>query len=330
MENEDITLEHDEEAHQPLTSGFVAVLYGKAAFNLLASLACFFFIASMLFKPAVRNNPHNLFVIFMILPDGVNTFIKALANLFVANNHGVKWFPPGDYFYSYYYHIDLFFWMFNYAYPLIILTYEIEYQVQCYRNAKWVSPPTIHEVSKQVTVVFLCAIFVSLLVFLPDISHITDERRAEGEGDVSLPGGWFNSLSFIWIALSSTTMPVAYVLFERIRIWKRKLLPETERTKVLSLFFLRVTIIFVLFYGPSVVLTYQRSRMDDDPVAVFWVDTILGILAACQALPTLFVIWRLKGDIREAVKTAWGNTFGRLCCCCSFFSTTPHPMSLLG
>lgn len=83
----------------------------------------------------------------------------------------------------------------------------------------------------------------------------------------------------------------------------------------MSIFFMRVVIIFVLFHIPNVLLTNQRQRMNDDSAAAFWVDTILGILAACQALTTLYIIW-LKDDVQAVVNNTWNKTFGRICTCC--------------
>lgn len=155
---DDISSLKDEETTQPLSAGFVAVIYCKAAFNLLASAACFFFIFAMIADKKIRHNAYNLYVVFMILPDGINTFFRVLTNIFIAVNHGVKWFPPG------YYYSDLFFWMFYYIsnfYTNTVVTYEIDKLVRSSHQGKRVPPPTIRKVLIQVTTVYLfCIIHV--------------------------------------------------------------------------------------------------------------------------------------------------------------------------
>ncbi|CAJ1939969.1 unnamed protein product [Cylindrotheca closterium] len=55
---------------------------------------------------------------------------------------------------------------------------------------------------------------------------------------------------------------------------------------------------------------------DEYSDGAFALDTVLGVLAACQALTTLYMIW-LKYDIRVAVKETWNKAFGRICCRCT-------------
>lgn len=303
----------DDSEAKPLSTAFVVVIYGKVVFNLVASLACFFFIAAILSKPKIRSKAYNLYVVFMILPDGINTFFRVLTNLFIASEHGIKWFPPG------YYYFDLFFWMFYYMsnfYTNALVTYEINKLVEHSNRGKRLPVPKVQKVCKQVAAVYLFAASIAALMVLPvpfAIFHITDERRGEGTVGGG-PDGWFTFSIATLIVSVLIMIPSFYVVFIRIQMWRKKLLPPEGRTRVLTLFFLRVVIIFLLFYIPNLLLTVFRNRMDDESTGAFVTDTILGILAACQALTTLYMI-RLKDDIRNTISATWNDSFGRLICC---------------
>ncbi|CAJ1939949.1 unnamed protein product [Cylindrotheca closterium] len=312
MEDEDAG-DVDEDV-QPLSTAFVAILYGKALINLVASFACFFFIAAMLSKPTIRNNSYNLYVVFMIFPDGINTLFRVLTNVFLALNHGVHWYPPG------FHYLDLFFWMFYYVcnfYLNVFVTFEINKLVEHCHRGRRIPVLKLQRTRRQIAGVYFFSACIASLMVLPfpfALYHIIDDRRGKGRTG-SGPNGWYSFDVATYIFLLIMAVPVSFVLLVAVRMWIKKLLPKRGRLRVLTLFFLRVIILFIVFYVPATTLTYRRSNMEDEySGGAFALDTVLGVLAACQALTTLYMIW-LKYDIRVAVKETWNKTFGRIICC---------------
>ncbi|CAJ1939967.1 unnamed protein product [Cylindrotheca closterium] len=314
MEDED-AVDVDENI-QPLSTAFVAVLYGKALINLVASFVCFFFIAAMLSKPTIRNNSYNLYVVFMIFPDGINTLFRVLTNMFLGLNRGVHWYPPG------FYYLDLFFWMFYYTcnfYLNVFVTFEINKLVEHCHRGRRIPVLKLQRTRRQIAGVYFFSACIASLMVLPvpfALYHITDDRRGKGKSG-SGPNGWYSFDVATYIFLLIMAVPVSFVFLVAVRMWIKKLLPKRGRLRVLTLFFLRVIILFSVFYIPVILLTSKRNNMEDEySGGALALDTVLGVLAAFQALTTLYMIW-LKYDIRVAVKETWNKTFGRLCCRCT-------------
>jgi len=98
-------------------------------------------------------------------------------------------------------------------------------------------------------------------------------------------------------------------------MWRKKLLPKSGKTRALSLFFMRIIIVYFLLYIPNTTLTAFLQDLPGGPKVQFWVSAVMGILTAAQAFVNVYLIY-YKDDIRVAVNEAWDVTFGRCCCAC--------------
>ncbi|KAL3941324.1 MAG: hypothetical protein SGBAC_004298 [Bacillariaceae sp.] len=283
----------------------------KAVISLITSLIHFFFLYALLRKEKIRQSSYNVYIIFLILPDAfVNLTSHGLFNAFVALNGGKDVFPPG------YYYLDVWSWFFYYYANCFlngVVAYEINNLVLRSYARKRTNPPSLARVYKQVAAVYVLATILALFMVVPypwALYTITDSLKGKGH----LGGEVFDETTAMAIGFGIMLLPMFYVVFIRLRIWWGNLLPKRGRTRALSLFFMRILVVFLIFYLPNTVLVALLPEVPD-PDAKYWISIMMGFFTAGQGLINLSLLY-LKDDISEAVKEAWNLTFGRCCCAC--------------
>ncbi|KAL3941325.1 MAG: hypothetical protein SGBAC_004299 [Bacillariaceae sp.] len=283
----------------------------KAVISLITSLIHFFFLYALLRKEKIRQSSYNVYIIFLILPDAfVNFTSHGLFNGFVALNGGNDVFPPG------YYYVDVWSWFFYYNANCFlngVVAYEINNLVLRSYARKRTNPPSLSRVYKQVAAVYLLATMAGLVMVVPypwALYTITDSLKGKGE----MGGEVFDETTATGIGFGFMLLPMVYVVIVRIRIWWRDLLPKSGRTRTLSLFFMRIIIVFLIFYLPNTTLSALLPIVPD-PNAKYWISVMMGLLTAGQGLVNLYMVY-LKDDIREAVNEACRLSFGQCCRAC--------------
>ncbi|CAJ1953214.1 unnamed protein product [Cylindrotheca closterium] len=282
-----------------------------SALNYGASILCLFVFVSIMSNPKTRTNAFNLYVGFMIFPDSL--YAMTMGFLYLSKALGLPLFPP--------YEVTVYVYFLNFLvnfYSNGVVVHEINKLIQQSNNRQRTQLPDISRVYKQMAAVYLYGVFLATWAILPvswSLYHIIDQDK--GEGDLgSPPGGPVSRLAAIAIAYGSVIIPTGYVIYVSIRVWRKKLLPRKGKTRTLSLFFMRVIIVFVVFYFPNTATTVLQSGMETAS-GIFWIRVVRGLLAAGQVYTTIYLISR-KDDIRRATIEAYNKTFGTVCCKLSY------------
>mmetsp|Transcript_4583 Transcript_4583/g.10838 ORF Transcript_4583/g.10838 Transcript_4583/m.10838 type:complete len:394 (-) Transcript_4583:223-1404(-) len=278
--------------------------------NFGASFSCLFVIAAILISnKTTRKSPFNVYVLFLMLPDALFTMING--GHYASRALETSLTPP--------YEVSSFGFFFYFAcnfYTNGVVTFEVHKLITQSNKRQRTPPPDLRRVYTQVATAYFLTTILALWAALPvswSLSHISN--REEGEGTMgSPPGGTFSYLAGVILAYALVVIPPSsYVVFVSIRVWRKKLLPRKGRTRALSLFFLRVIVVFVLFYFPNLMLTVVQYRADNSPSTVFWVRIARGLLNTGQAFTTLYLV-SAKDDIREVIVHAYSKTIGQVCC----------------
>jgi len=291
------------------TPGFSLV----ALCNFLASFTSFFFFVVMLLNRKIRSNPYDFYIIWLIFPDALNTILIGLKYTFFSVNQEIL-MPTG--FYEVRIFVYFFYFVTNF-YLNAIVAYEVNTLADGSYHRRKVQPPTMAKVYKQVGGIYLFAILVGLWAILPvswSIFHFEDATRAKtilGSG----PSGVISQGTAMIIFGGFVLIPHSYVFYVRIRIAVKKLLPKEGRTRVLSLFLMRILVVFVVFYIPSTALStaFIGNNSKGDTSLYYWMQIVIGILTACQAAVTVYMV-SLKDDIRQAVHETFPKIFKPFCC----------------
>eukprot|EP00547_Thalassionema_nitzschioides_P013810 CAMPEP_0194247922 /NCGR_PEP_ID=MMETSP0158-20130606/17216_1 /TAXON_ID=33649 /ORGANISM="Thalassionema nitzschioides, Strain L26-B" /LENGTH=226 /DNA_ID=CAMNT_0038984077 /DNA_START=502 /DNA_END=1179 /DNA_ORIENTATION=+ len=104
------------------------------------------------------------------------------------------------------------------------------------------------------------------------------------------------------IAFSFIILPTAYVMYVKVSIWRQKLLPQRGRTRILSLYFLRILVLFFGFYFPTVAIAAVYSSSPKKMTLHYVAAITLSFLFVFQALTAMYMVTQ-KPDIRKAVQS---------------------------
>ena len=214
---------------------WILVRFVVACCNFLAAVLCMFAFQALIRRQSIRKSPYNIYVIFLLFPDAINNLLTMFWNVFYQP------FPQG------YYEVSMFVWFFYFLsnfYLNAVVAYEIYTLAVASSRRQKISRPMTKRAWKQVAVVYSFACAVSAWFVLPyKWSPMDIDDGPKGSLRYGSPnGGVFGPLAMPLIGFGLISIPIIFVLYVRIRIARYKLLPKRGRTRVLSLFFLRIII----------------------------------------------------------------------------------------
>jgi len=166
-----------------------------------------------------------------------------------------------------------------------VIVYQIHWVLRQSHHCIRVPPPTIRQVCRQAALIYA---FASLgfawafLLYYRGLIYFSLDQVVN-----------------IWIGTRVILVapPLIYVTYVYIDVWYRKLLPKSGRTRVLSLYFLRVIIVFLVTWVPYFILyeiawnvTHSRWMV----IVSYYLGSIQGTLSVVVALS--------KPDIQRAVR----------------------------
>jgi len=259
--------------------------------SLVATIGCFHFIVSILSRKSIRNNAFNLYVVFLIFPDGLKTLSAVTGNVLIAFTCGLP---------DWYWYVNNFvgsFYYFSNFYLNCCVAYEIYTMVEESHRLRRTQPPTMRKVFLQVGCVYSLSVLVALWAIL-DVpwSWYTVKTQDFGSSD----GGLFSKSGSMTFCIILILVPILFVIALRVRIWSKKLIQNEGRTRTLYQFFDRITIVFIAMYIPGTALIFAMSKLDMDGNAYYWLFVCLDMIKATQAFITLYIV-SSKEDIWNAV-----------------------------
>ena len=171
---------------------------------------------------------------------------------------------------------------------------------------KRVQVPSRRQVIKEVIVVYAyCMCLASLGLIKNDWLpyHI---GTGKGLGCIPVQVDLESSL-FFWLCFCPlfVFIPIFGIVWITWQVYKQKLLPRTGRIRQLSLFFMRLIFIFLLFWVPTALLKFLFGPFLDP-----WVEFAAGSWSHMQGVSSAILTF-LKPDIAEATKQMLYSCF---CC----------------
>jgi hypothetical protein len=239
-------------------------------------LACMVLILGILRSAKARAQGYNLYLVFLAVPDAtfnlfsfcrniVNLSGNQLSNPMGGTVHALEWF-----------HTAANMWL------NAFIVYQIHTMLLKAQRFERTAPPTVRQVLCQVAVFYFFAGLWAAwsLVLLLQGSNIFENTDA----------AWLTSKALMCCP------PFLYTLGACLHVWWKKLLPSKGRTRILSLYFLRVVLVFLLTWVPFLILvdvTYYKT-------ASLWMLGLAYYFASLQGLLSAVVAMG-KPDIKRAV-----------------------------
>jgi hypothetical protein len=247
-----------------------------SAFCAITFIACFILIVAILSSKKARAQGYNLYLVFLAIPDAlfnlfsfgrniVNISGNQLSNPMGGTVHALEWF-----------HTAANFWL------NAFIIFQIHTMLQKARKFVRTPPPTTKQVLIQVgSIYFFAALWAAWsLILLLQGSNI------------------FSNTNAAWLVSKSLMCgpPFLYTILACTHVWWNKLLPSKGRTRVLSLYFLRVVLVFLLTWVPFLILvdvTYYKT-------ASLWMLGLAYYFASLQGFLSVVVALG-KPDVKRAV-----------------------------
>ena len=266
------------------------------ACNLLAVLGCLYTMAAILSNKGTRRVSFNLCVVFLLIPDAIN---NAVIFVFGMYRYECGRVPKNI---SNAYDMNVFFYYFANFSMNALIAVEIYSILEQSKRRRRLGAPSMKRTLLRAMGVYTFAILFSAWGAV-DVSWSWWNRRRSKFGSPP-PNGVFSETEAIALAGSLMVAFIVFVLVIRILIRRRDLLPKSGQTRVLSLFFERIVVVFFVFYVPTLVLlistvTLLRKGSPWD-ASYFWIERTLHLLSALQVFVTLGVVVQ-KPDLRSVI-----------------------------
>jgi len=272
-------------------------------------LCAFFVIGVILLSKKTRTNGYNVYTSFLLLPDALVLGSYCITRLHSAinNNFGFNLISCQIYNTATigYYTCNL--------YLNALVAYEIYTLASRSYARQRVKPITLQKVYVQIFCVYLWGLLFAQWGTL-DVYWSYIDIRAEMSCALkygSPRDGFFTEKWAIVFSYVVFFPPLLYVAFVRFQLWHKKLLPVSGKTRVLSLYFMRIVVVFFCFYLTNIVLISLIAIQETPPTMKdlrrkFWFFQFYYIVCLCQCLVTIrFAL--TKDDIMNAVKSALGQ-----------------------
>lgn len=240
----------------------------------------------------IRTNSYNLYLIYLMIPDIIFNLFCAVTCAWLAANDGFQhaWICN---FQSVY----LVFGVCANSWINGIIAYEVFKMLHISNAGQRYHPPSLRMVTRNALLVYAGAIFLSLwgVVSFPWLPHETNLQN----GMYCIPLEYNRaSVIFFWLAYFPffCAIPLFFCVWATAYAIWYKLLPPSGKRRVLTIYFFRIVAVFVIMWGPLLVVAYAAGGAGGHPWAV-WAVALWGhVQGAVSASVSL-----LKEDIRFAV-----------------------------
>mmetsp|Transcript_58769 Transcript_58769/g.70721 ORF Transcript_58769/g.70721 Transcript_58769/m.70721 type:complete len:378 (+) Transcript_58769:280-1413(+) len=287
------------------------------ALQLLAFVLSTFFVGAIVGSKDTRKASFNVYLVCLILPDMLLNLVYAIAfidgslqeNLDDGTTRPSLCVLVNSFGYFYY---------ISNLYLNAMVSYEIYKLVDRSNRMKKYYTPPLRMIYLRITYVYVFAIISSLWVVLEvpwSPYHFSDTDKGNCRSLAGSPnGGIFSKLAAMTVLFSVVMIPVIYVVYVRIKIWRGNLLPISGKTRALSEYFLRILVVYFFFYIPNIIIVIVILPRLVYP-AYFWVRQLYFMLTPLQCIVTLYYAMK-KDDIKKSVKQLLSRFVKVLETCC--------------
>ena len=296
---------YDKNLAAPDDEQLVKYWYGWAVLALTAGIFVLCVFLPLVTSRKARKQSFNVYLMYLMIPDFVFSICCGITCLLNAVNG------------SYYSH-----WMCNFqqwycvwgiganCWLNALITYQLHSLLKCSQQTRRYRIPPPKNVTKHALLVYLYCAFLGSWGLFPQSTSTQDNNdqtnfpyhaiQISGLACIPVEADLASSL-FFWLFFMPlfSLIPIFYVIYVAIDIWRRQLLPSRGKRRLLALYFGRIIIVFLVFWGPYFLLNYLLAS-----VVPTWVIYVGGTLSHLQG-PVSAGVSLMKPDIWHAVRRFW-------------------------
>ena len=226
--------------------------YGWSTVAFLAGSYVLIVFLSILSCRKVRQQTFNLYLLFLLIPDIIFSFCCGMTCILNAT-HG-----------HYYSHEMCNFQQFYVIWGIgsncwlnAIISYQLHNLLICSQIGRRYKIPTKKQVTYQAITVYMYCAFLGSLGFIQNSKFPYHTIPINGLACLPTELDWKSSL-FFWLLMLPcfALLPILYVMYVAYKIYKCKLLPPSGKRRALSIYFGRIILVFIVFWGPHFLLDY--------------------------------------------------------------------------
>lgn len=282
-----------------------------STFNLLVFVVSFIVVVPIIFTKETRSRGYNLFIAFLIIPDGTYNGAQFIFKIYQVMNDGIIPLPVVMIRYFTY-----FAYGFVNFYLNAIITYDMFQSVRkAHKRIKVLPPSQCNVIIKCCLVYFFGALYAFWFILeVPwSLAHFADIDRGIvklGPPPQYAEEGKYTMCKKVATQITGAVLliPTMYMAIVMFIIWIRNLLPTSGRTKDMYWYFMRILLAFFLLYIPGVMFTMVAGNTTN-PVTAHWLVFAQNIFVMLQSVATLFLVMS-KADVYESMKNFYS------CCYC--------------
>ena len=268
--------------------------WGLGTVSLITTVIVATILSSILFYKEVRKSPFNQFLIGLMIPDLVFSFpcvfvcyMSAAVEHFYSSgmcnfqSFFLTWGITGN------------------AWMNLIISLEVYKILKCSRNGIRYIPPKNSNIWKRIVAVYVYASILASLVFIPREDSNFPFKVGVYAGaycmpvEYSVPSALLLFLVFLPLIAGIPMLVAGYVFYDVY--FRSNLMPKNGKGKLLSIYFMRIIIVFFVWWMPGLCVALVFTGFDP------WFLWAFGLVwnhlqGSVSALLMLF-----KPDIKEAV-----------------------------
>lgn len=277
-----------------LNPWLVATNYIVGSFSITMSLVTMFFIFAIL---TTRKFTFNLYLVFILVPDSITNAIEGIRSIYEAVQGSI----PDGLCYARNYMI-LFYYYSNLTVNAFIAKEVYSLVLNSYRRRR-TKPPSTKTVLLQVAISYSYSAFIGSYFILPVRWSPLTVTNDSVCGAI-FGSEWISGITGIAISMITSLPIILYVFWCGYQVWKRKLLPLKGRTRALGMYFVRIVVIFLVFYIPMLCIAIAKNAtplQDRDSIQYFILLKIFSLIIPFQNIVTIKFLMQ-KDDISETVR----------------------------
>lgn len=261
-----------------------------AAIALAVSVVLLIQILSILTTARVRDKAFNLYLLFLVIPDFVFSFLCGLTcalNAAAGGHYTSHWMCEFQSFYT-------IFGFAGSAWMNAVIARELHTMIRYSHGRRRYRPPTATQVCLQAAVVYAWSAFVGSWTLM---DGFLPHRAVPYRGTACLPAQPTDVGSglFFWLVFVPAMMvvPFAYVMYVWWDVYYHKLLPLTGRTRMIFVYFLHLVIVYLVMWMPTALFMFVVIKFG------YWASWTAGTWSHLQGFVSVAVSLH-KPDIRHA------------------------------
>lgn len=221
-----------------------------AFINALVAFSTFVLIAGILRSRNVRSSSFNLYLLFMAIPDFIGSFFCLFTCALSA--------PLAKYYSEAMCGFQSFYLVFAFcgnAWVNVVIVHEVSKLLSYSQYRRRYFPPKRHQVFRHVALVYTYAFVWGILAAFPISGMPFQSKAFHGYACFPMEQDEFSSY-FLYFAFlpGILIVPLVYCLYVVGRIWWMGLLPQAGKRRALSLFLMRLILVYFLGWAPFLLL----------------------------------------------------------------------------